>query len=967
MRKTTSLLIGMISFVLFSSLVMASYVVVDTNQEDCFDEDGYIPDPNEGEQWYGQDAQVDGTSPSYKDMGDGTVLDLNTGLMWQKTPGEDVNWDDAVSGADDLDLAGYDDWRLPTIKELYSLMDFSGYCGNSAATSDPFLDDDIFDFEYGDESAGERFIDAQYWSSTLYVGETMGGDKTAFGVNFADGRIKGYPAEPVGPPGNQFEKECEAMYVRGPTDYGVNDFIDNGDGTITDNATGLMWAKDDSGSGMNWSDALDYCTSLTLAGHDDWYLPNAKELQGILEYSKAPNATDPQNVGPAIDDVFNITDIGSGIYPDYGFYWSSSTHLDGGTPWGAYVAFGEAWGWNEMPPNSGNYVFTDVHGAGAQRSDPKDGDPSNWPNGNGPQGDIIRIFNMVRPCRVAFEVDPPDFEPEIQTVNDINATEDEEYLVTYTAIDLDENVLTWTVDTDAGFLSMDAISGNLSGTPLNEDVGTYWVNVTVTDTTFMSDHTNFTLEVINVNDDPMILTNDVLDAHEDEKYSVQYSADDIDPTSDNLFWAMSSDAGFLSMTTGGLLSGTPVQADIGTYSVNVSVADGNGGEAHSLFTLTVHNTNDGPRVNNSVDDFSFDEDTVNNDIDLNHWFSDIDGDDLVFTFEENVNISIIILPNETVELTPKLNYNGAERLYFTANDTELEVSAFVDVTVLPVNDEPVNNNFTASVNGTSVALKANTASDVDGDLLTYLWDLGEGNVSQGLETSYTYPELEENMTYTITLTISDGTINSDVCKQTVFIERIEEVVVDGGDGGSDGGSTDGGATDGTDGGSSDGNTTDGTDGGTTDGTDGGTNTTDGGATDGEDGGSQSSSDLAGNALYLVLLVVAVIVIIAIIVGVLLFLKNREEEESPRIPEEDVEIGEEDLFEDKDEIVDAEVTEDIKPETEVVEEEESVDGDEPREDEFDEDDDLDYDEDEPDDEGWDQVELEEEQDEDEWAD
>lgn len=53
----------------------------------------------------------------------------------------------------------------------------------------------------------------------------------------------------------------------------------------------------------------------------------------------------------------------------------------------------------QVPPNSGNYVLQDVHGAGAQRSDPKAGDPNDYPYGHGPQGDVIRIYNYVRVVR----------------------------------------------------------------------------------------------------------------------------------------------------------------------------------------------------------------------------------------------------------------------------------------------------------------------------------------------------------------------------------------------------------------------------------------------------------------------------------------------------------------------------------------------------------------------------------------
>jgi hypothetical protein len=55
----------------------------------------------------------------------------------------------------------------------------------------------------------------------------------------------------------------------------------------------------------------------------------------------------------------------------------------------------------EMPPGSGSYRLMDVHGAGAQRSDPKAGDPADWPHGNGPQGDVVRITNTVRLVRDA--------------------------------------------------------------------------------------------------------------------------------------------------------------------------------------------------------------------------------------------------------------------------------------------------------------------------------------------------------------------------------------------------------------------------------------------------------------------------------------------------------------------------------------------------------------------------------------
>lgn len=107
-----------------------------------------------------------------------------------------------------------------------------------------FIDDSYFNQPLGDVNASEREIDAQTWSATEYVGLTMGRDETVFGVNFIDGRIKGYPKFN---PRTGGDNMLYCRLVRGNTDYGKNNFVDNGDGAISDLATGLMWQKNDDG------------------------------------------------------------------------------------------------------------------------------------------------------------------------------------------------------------------------------------------------------------------------------------------------------------------------------------------------------------------------------------------------------------------------------------------------------------------------------------------------------------------------------------------------------------------------------------------------------------------------------------------------------------------------------------------------------------------------------------------------
>ncbi len=352
------------------------YVIVDTGQRVAFDNTGPIDSPAPGAAFFGQDANYQGNQPAYRDNGDGTVTDLNTGLMWVKARGQKTTWEQAMAGARTCRTGGYSDWRAPTIKELYSLIDFNGMQRRSISESVPYIDTRYFGFAYGDESRGERLIDCQDWSSSKYIGSTMGGNPTAFGVNFADGRIKGYPI--VTPRG---EHKLYVRYVRGNPEYGKNHFQDNGDGTVTDLATGLTWQQADSGKGLNWEQALAYAQALNLAGHGDWRLPNAKELESIADYSRSP----------ALNPVFGISDKKA-------YYWSSTTHLDGGrADQAAYVAFGPAMGFLGFQGRSKQLM--DVHGAGAQRSDPKSGDPGDYPQGRGPQGDDIRIYNYVRCVR----------------------------------------------------------------------------------------------------------------------------------------------------------------------------------------------------------------------------------------------------------------------------------------------------------------------------------------------------------------------------------------------------------------------------------------------------------------------------------------------------------------------------------------------------------------------------------------
>ncbi|MCI5123731.1 MAG: DUF1566 domain-containing protein [Candidatus Electrothrix sp. AR5] len=390
-----------------TTVVQAEYTVVDTGQTICFGLNGQMTCPDETGLYYGQDAQYNGQTPAYTDTGNGTVTDRNTGLEWQKTadsngdgtidPSDKMSQSDGESYCQNLILAGQEDWRMPNIKALYSLIDFSGEdVSGQEAGAQPFLNTNYFDFSYGDTGAGERLIDAQWATTSNYVSTVMGNNAAMFGVNFADGRIKGYG------PTNMFYIQC----VRGDEDYGTNSLVNNGDNTITDQATGLMWQEKDNGTGIEWPEALTSCENATTGNHTDWRLPNAKELHSIVDYSRSPDTTD----SAALAAIFSATGLTNEAgEADYGFYWTSTTHKTstghGGNA--VYIAFGRALGYL-------NAQWMDVHGAGAQRSAMKEEkdiselDPSyqEAPTDqggvaiiHGPQGDVARSLNYARCVR----------------------------------------------------------------------------------------------------------------------------------------------------------------------------------------------------------------------------------------------------------------------------------------------------------------------------------------------------------------------------------------------------------------------------------------------------------------------------------------------------------------------------------------------------------------------------------------
>ena len=243
---------------------------------------------------------------SYTDLGSGIVRDNVTGFEWQNfsstavssapassTLCDSVTWFEAVDyvySLNDAEYLGYSDWRLPDTQELSTLVDAAHY--------NPAID---LLFSAAAES---------YWSA-----DEIDDADAGYVVDFYDGSLRLL----------YLEYGACVRAVRGARYHLVGNFIINGDGTVNDTTTGLMWQQcndgqtwDGSGCGgssatRTWYQAVDYVQTLNdvnYLGYSDWRLPTRNELQSLLNYKTAPLTLYPHSAGYFWSSTENAGDTG---------------------------------------------------------------------------------------------------------------------------------------------------------------------------------------------------------------------------------------------------------------------------------------------------------------------------------------------------------------------------------------------------------------------------------------------------------------------------------------------------------------------------------------------------------------------------------------------------------------------------------------------------------------------------------
>jgi hypothetical protein len=251
-----------------------------------------------------QDADYQGTF-SFTKQDDWGVLDNNTGLLWEVSTGAACAFDQAQAYANQLNTTTPGYWRVPTINELESIVDFSGVS--------PAIDAACF----------PNTIANAYWSATPDVA-TSG--SLAWAVGFRDGVAYRLTASTL-------------LYVRlVHGEKKTSTYTRQGE-VVIDSLNGLMWKHthemidpsqpNDSQTLVNalsWQQALQVAVNDRTGGFSDWRLPNIKELRSLIDEAKFRPALDPAFMSP----------------PSQAWFWSSSPYMgdSGGQGW-SHVVYSE--------------------------------------------------------------------------------------------------------------------------------------------------------------------------------------------------------------------------------------------------------------------------------------------------------------------------------------------------------------------------------------------------------------------------------------------------------------------------------------------------------------------------------------------------------------------------------------------------------------------------------------------------
>lgn len=329
--------------------------------------------------------------------------------------------------------------------------------------------------------------------------------------------------------------------------------------------------------------------------------------------------------------------------------------------------------------------------------------------------------------------------------------------------DVDGDDLTLTTSTLPTWLTFEASTGEFSGTPENDDVGSTTITVTASDGS-LSVSDEFQITVENINDAPIVSGNTIT-TDEDVSTSLDLTTIVTDVDGDDLTFSFNGETNddiVAATLEGNVITIAPVQDQNGQVAIGLMASDGTANTSFSL-TVTVNAVNDAPVVGVEIADLTTDEDEAFTLTLDGSEFEDVDGDDLALSVSGNPDWLSFDAATSTFAGTPANSDVGSSTITVNATDGSLSDSQSFIITVANVNDAPTIslNEGISTGEDESISFDLSTiVTDVDGDAITYSFDgtQDESVIVASLEGSVLNIEPVENQngSTVVSLLASDG-------------------------------------------------------------------------------------------------------------------------------------------------------------------------------------------------------------------
>ncbi|MEP2788819.1 MAG: putative Ig domain-containing protein, partial [Kangiellaceae bacterium] len=309
------------------------------------------------------------------------------------------------------------------------------------------------------------------------------------------------------------------------------------------------------------------------------------------------------------------------------------------------------------------------------------------------------------------------------TTSTTEVFEDSQYTYDVDATDAEDGTsLIYSLNSPPSDMTIDENSGLIQWTPDNDDVGNHAINIVVTDSGGLTDTEDFTLNIVNVNDAPLITSTDVTNANEGSSYSYDVEATDPDLNDSLTYTLLVKPDGMDIDPTTGLISWVPSSAQVGSNSVEIVVTDIEGATDQRMFTITVDEANVAPEIISTH---------VLNAAENVAYIYDVDATDAnnndTLTYELDVNPPLMSIAPLTgvINWTPDNSDVGEHNVTVIVSDQSgLSDSESFVITVANVNGAPVFNSEPdlTAVEDEPYSYDANATDDDSGDVITYSLD-----------------------------------------------------------------------------------------------------------------------------------------------------------------------------------------------------------------------------------------------------